>query len=48
MKDFKKAYKSIFHYCNEHWSQENSFYISNMHWIYFQSIIYEYVNMVTN
>ena len=35
MKGFKEAYKSIFHYYNEHGSHENSFYISNMHWIYF-------------
>ena len=35
MSGFKKAYNSIFHYYNEHESYENSFYISNMHWIYF-------------
>ena len=35
MKGFKEAYKSIFHYYNEHGSHENSFYILNMHWIYF-------------
>ena len=35
MKGFKEAYKSIFHYYNEHGLHENSFYISNMHWIYF-------------
>ena len=45
MKGFKEAYKIIFHYYNEHGSHENSFYISNMHWIYFisKSIIYEYL-----
>ena len=35
MKGSKEAYKIIFHYYNEHGSHENSFYISNMHWIYF-------------
>ena len=35
MKGFKEAYKSIFHYCNEHGLHENSFSISNMYWIYF-------------
>ena len=35
MKGFEEAYKSIFHYYNEHGSHENSFYISNMHWINF-------------
>ena len=35
MKGFKGAYKSIFHYYNEHGSHENSFYISNIHWIHF-------------
>ena len=35
MKGFKEAYKSIFHYYNEHGSHGNSFYISNMHWIHF-------------
>ena len=35
MKGFKEAYKSIFHYYNEHGSHENSLYISNMHWIHF-------------
>ena len=35
MKGFKEAYKSIFPYYNEHGSHKNSFYISNMHWIYF-------------
>ena len=35
MKGFKKAYKSILHYFNEHGSHENLFYISNIHWIYF-------------
>ena len=35
MKGFKEAYKSIFHYYNEYGWHENSFYISNMHWIYF-------------
>ena len=35
MKGFKKAHKSIFYYYNEHGSHENSFYTSNMHWIYF-------------
>ena len=34
MKIFKEAYKNIFHYYNEHGSHNNSFYISNMHWIY--------------
>ena len=34
MKDFKEAYKSIFHYYNEPGSHENSFYISTMHWIH--------------
>ena len=35
MKGFKEAFKSMFHYYNEHGLHENSFYISNMHWIYF-------------
>ena len=35
MKGFKEAYKSIFHHYNEHVSHENSFQISNMHWIHF-------------
>ena len=35
MKGFKEAYKSIFHYCNEHGSHENSFYSSKMNWYYF-------------
>ena len=35
MKGFKEVYKSIFYHFNEHGSHENSFYISNMHWIYF-------------
>ena len=35
MKGLKEAYKSIFHYYNEHESHKNSFYILNMHWIYF-------------
>ena len=37
MKGSKEAYKSIFHYYNEHRSHENSFYISlsNLNWIYF-------------
>ena len=30
MKGFKEAYKSIFHYWNEHGSHENSFYILNI------------------
>ena len=34
MKGFKAAYKSICHYYNVHESREDSFYISNMHWIY--------------
>ena len=34
MKGFKEAYKSIFYYYHEHGSHKNSFYISNMHWIY--------------
>ena len=37
MKGFKEACKSIFHYYNEHELHENSFYISNIHWIYFIS-----------
>ena len=32
---YSEWYKSIFHYCNEHGSHENSLYISNIHWIYF-------------
>ena len=48
MKGFKEAYKSIFHYYNEHdehGPHENSFYISNMHWIHFipDQFIYEYL-----
>ena len=35
MRSFKEAYKSIFRYCTEHGSHENSFHISNMHWMYF-------------
>ena len=35
MKDFEEAYKSIFHYYNEHGSHENLFYIWNMHWTFF-------------
>ena len=35
MKCFKEAYKNIFHCYNEHGWHENSFYISNMHWIHF-------------
>ena len=35
MKGYKEVYKSIFHYCNEYGSHENSFYIWNMHRIYF-------------
>ena len=34
MEGFAEAYKSIFHYYNQHGSHENSFYISNMDWIY--------------
>ena len=36
MKGFE-AYKSIFHYYNEHGSHENLVYIFNMHLIYFIS-----------
>ena len=33
MKNVKEAYKSIFHYCNEHGPHKHSLYISNMNWI---------------
>ena len=35
MKGFQEADNSIFYYYNEHGSHENSFYISNIYWIYF-------------
>ena len=35
MKGFKEAYRTIFHSYNEHGSHKKSFYISNMHWVFF-------------